>query len=148
VSTETEKSEERKFWQLGEDDQRLLYVTFLGTVAGGVALVLIVGLSLVEAHLIHRYQHSVLNLVLPQILAILAALGANVVASRAIAANTASLRDLVAEVARRAGRESETVKGYKPSRFTVIVRRIGLGIGALLGAVLILGLVGFAAGVK
>jgi hypothetical protein len=41
---------------LGEDDKRILYITFVGWLATSVGLVLIVGLGLAVTHLIHRYQ--------------------------------------------------------------------------------------------
>jgi hypothetical protein len=39
-------------------DARLVLATFAGKVAGALATLLIVGLGLLEAHLIHRYRHT------------------------------------------------------------------------------------------
>jgi hypothetical protein len=54
---------------MAEDDKRVLLITFVGGLAANVGLVLVVALGLLEAHLIHRYRHEVVNLVLPQIAA-------------------------------------------------------------------------------
>jgi hypothetical protein len=49
---------EKPFWHLGRDDQRTLYITIVGGLVANVGLVLIVRLGLTEAHLLHRYEHS------------------------------------------------------------------------------------------
>jgi hypothetical protein len=72
AATETEHKEERKFWQLASDDKRLLYITVIGGLAANVGAVLVVGLGILEAHLIHRYRHSLLAFFGPQ-LAVMAA---------------------------------------------------------------------------
>jgi hypothetical protein len=50
------------FWRMREDDRRLLFITFIGGLAANIGLVIIVGLGLVMARLIHRYPQAVLYL--------------------------------------------------------------------------------------
>jgi hypothetical protein len=56
----------RPFWHLEIDDKRTLYITILGGLAANIGAVLIIGLGLVEAHLIHRYRHTLPAVLLPQ----------------------------------------------------------------------------------
>jgi hypothetical protein len=50
------------FGRLAEDDRRLLFVTFIGALAANVGLVLIVGLGVVVARVLHRYPLGLLYL--------------------------------------------------------------------------------------
>ena len=49
---------ERPFWSLLRDDQRLVFATFLGGLAANIGLVLVLALGLLVVHLIHRYEHA------------------------------------------------------------------------------------------
>jgi hypothetical protein len=52
---DSERQEERRAaWELNADDRRVLLITFAGGLAANVAVVLIVGLGLAMAHVIHR----------------------------------------------------------------------------------------------
>lgn len=117
----------RQFWELREDDKRLLFITIVGGLAANIGLVLIVGLGLAEAHLIHRYQHSLAILFGPQLAAITGSV------SGAFAGAISSRR---------------TGPGRQKSRRSVTTGHISLGIAVLLTTILILALVGYAAGVK
>jgi hypothetical protein len=54
---EAKRPAPRRYWQLGDDDKRILYITVVGGLAANIGLVVIVGLGLAVTHLIHRYQH-------------------------------------------------------------------------------------------
>jgi hypothetical protein len=118
VSTGRNTDQDRKFWQFGGDDKRMLCIAFLGTVASGVALVLIVGFGLLEAHLIHRYRHELTGLAFSQL---------------------GLLLGLPASLALLAMAVPALTKG---------VKIIALAYAALLITVVILGLVGYAAGIR
>jgi hypothetical protein len=109
----------RPFWELREDDKRVLFITILGALAANVGLVLIVGLGLVEAHLIHRFQHSLLTLFGPQLVVIF---------------GTSMVPFVNALRSRRTPDDP--------------IDRVFLAVAALLSAILILALAGYAAGIK
>jgi hypothetical protein len=50
ATTEAEQQKDR-FWKLGTDGQRLLFVTFLGTLVANVVTAVILGVSLLAFHL-------------------------------------------------------------------------------------------------
>lgn len=132
VSSDGLPASPRAFWNLGVDDKRVLYITIIGGVAANVALVLIVGLGILEAHLIHRYRHQLSTVIAPQVLAALASAVSSAITSR---------------FRGRAIRERNS--GASDSRRREIVfGRIALGFAVLIATVLILALVGLAAGVK
>ena len=126
VATTTDEEPERQgtaprpFWDLAEDDKRTLYMTIVGGLVANVGLVLIVGLGLLEAHLISRYKHALGSLIWGQ----LAPLGGAVVALLGLSA------------------ASDNPRRQRIARYA------GVGIAALVVAVAILGVVGYAAGIK
>ncbi len=137
-----------RFWHLREDDKRLLFITVVGGLAANVGLVLIVGLGVLEAHLIHHYEHAALIVILVQLGVMALSAASGIVANRTATQEPAAVPDWYAEWLAAHPTEFVTPEPAKISRADVVWVRIFAGFGALQAAVLILGLVGYAAGIK
>jgi len=163
---DAEQERERPLWQLSGDDRRLLLITFVGGLAANVGLVLIVGLGLAVAHLIHRYQHAIGSFVFGtavQFGATLLLLLYRLLRPRRID----PLQELPSEreVAERLGLvydevDEETARMLRSERMereqyarliarrAQYPRRIALAVMVPVSVILILALVGYAAGIK
>jgi hypothetical protein len=51
-----------RFWHLGDDDKRLLFITFVGGLAANVGVVLIIGLGLLAVHQVEHAHDALLVL--------------------------------------------------------------------------------------
>jgi hypothetical protein len=119
----------RPFWNLREDDQRMLYVTIIGGLAANVGLVIIVGLGIAVAHVIHHYEHEswwIWAIAVSQVLGTISALGAQLITRR----------------------PSPVGSKVAPRLSTYPAGRVALAGMTLVASILILAAVGYAAGVR
>jgi hypothetical protein len=109
----------RPFWRLDESDQRTLYLLVIGGLAANVGLVLVVGLGLLLAHELDRYHAGFLGLV-------------------DIASSVGSFAVAFAVVSMVFSKKHRLNKGFW----------VSTGIIILAVAVVLLAVIGYAAGIK
>lgn len=120
----------RSFWQLNDDDKRMLYITIIGGLAANIGLVLVVGLGLA----IVRRPHGSF--------AALLVIAAGTFGSLAAAIFIAWL-----------AKKRLPLQQFRPVQqflgvVFIVFFRVLVGLLSLLCAVIVIALVGYAAGVK
>jgi ABC-type spermidine/putrescine transport system permease subunit II len=60
---ETGREPARRYWDLNEDDKRMLLIAFIGTLAANVGLVLTLALGLLVARRVNHYHNGFRNLI-------------------------------------------------------------------------------------